>query len=326
MISEISNGLAEDVSIVAIVVSELKLGDIQRQIFGADFMKRANNAALEDRPEAFDRVGVDRAHDVLALAVINNAMRELAVKLPIAGECICAKQAYLFGNRTTHEGTQGCPIYAGDNASNNFAFALNGTNDRDFTGTDTTSAAAPAALVFVPVLGEPADESFINFHNSHELPEIFVRHSGAETVSHVPSSFERAEIHHAPKLASADAFLANEHQMQNAEPVAKRFIRVLEDSPADMRKAVVGVRGGAGIAVPVPLHCAVRLDLGIAAAWAGDIFRPAALSEVEAASILVREGRFPLRDGHLLDLRRLFCAGHLGAPSRQTGVCHAQAS
>ena len=52
--------LAEDVGVVAVVVAELELGDVERQIFGADFVECADNAALEDRPEAFNRVGVDR--------------------------------------------------------------------------------------------------------------------------------------------------------------------------------------------------------------------------------------------------------------------------
>src|ERR1700682_3697120 len=45
--------LAEDVLILAIIVTELKFGDVERQIFGADLVESADNAALEDRPEAF---------------------------------------------------------------------------------------------------------------------------------------------------------------------------------------------------------------------------------------------------------------------------------
>ena len=38
--------LAEDVRVVPVVVAELELGDIQRQVFGADFVERTNYAAL----------------------------------------------------------------------------------------------------------------------------------------------------------------------------------------------------------------------------------------------------------------------------------------
>ena len=39
-----------------VVVPELKFGNVQMQIFLADLMERPNDAALQDRPEAFDRI------------------------------------------------------------------------------------------------------------------------------------------------------------------------------------------------------------------------------------------------------------------------------
>ena len=65
---------AENVSVVAVVVAELELRDIQRQVLGADFVERANDAALEDRPEAFNRVGVDRADDVFVRGAAFNVL------------------------------------------------------------------------------------------------------------------------------------------------------------------------------------------------------------------------------------------------------------
>jgi hypothetical protein len=59
---------SEDVWVHSIVVPELKLSDVQRHVSRADFMERADHAALEDRPEAFNRVGVDRTDHVLLLA------------------------------------------------------------------------------------------------------------------------------------------------------------------------------------------------------------------------------------------------------------------
>ena len=44
---------SEDVRILPIVVAELKLRDVQRHIFGADFVEAADNPALEDRPKTF---------------------------------------------------------------------------------------------------------------------------------------------------------------------------------------------------------------------------------------------------------------------------------
>ena len=65
------NRRSENVVVEAVVISELKFRDVQRQIFGADLVIAADDAALEDRPEAFNRVGVDRADNVLPRAVID---------------------------------------------------------------------------------------------------------------------------------------------------------------------------------------------------------------------------------------------------------------
>jgi hypothetical protein len=52
------NRRTEDVRVHAVVVAELKLGNVQSHVFPADFVERADNTALEDRPESLNRVGV----------------------------------------------------------------------------------------------------------------------------------------------------------------------------------------------------------------------------------------------------------------------------
>ena len=42
---------SEHVGIEAVVISELKLGNIERHIFCAHFVERADQAAFEERPE-----------------------------------------------------------------------------------------------------------------------------------------------------------------------------------------------------------------------------------------------------------------------------------
>jgi hypothetical protein len=61
---------SEDIGIKPIVISELKLRDVQRHVFAADLVKAAYDPALEDRPEAFNRICVNRADDVLASGVM----------------------------------------------------------------------------------------------------------------------------------------------------------------------------------------------------------------------------------------------------------------
>lgn len=95
------NGLAENVRIVPIIITELKLGDVERHVLGGDLVKRANNAAFEDRPETFNRVGVDRPDDVLTLGVVHNAVRIVFVETAITAPFLCAAGGFSrAGSRT----------------------------------------------------------------------------------------------------------------------------------------------------------------------------------------------------------------------------------
>jgi hypothetical protein len=51
-----ADGRSENIGVHPIVVPELKFRDVQRHIFGTDFVEATYDAALEDRPEAFNRV------------------------------------------------------------------------------------------------------------------------------------------------------------------------------------------------------------------------------------------------------------------------------
>lgn len=72
----------KNVRVFPVITAELELGNIQRHVFGADLMEAANEAALEDRPEAFNRIRVDRANNVLANAAIHGPVR-VSVAAPV---------------------------------------------------------------------------------------------------------------------------------------------------------------------------------------------------------------------------------------------------
>jgi hypothetical protein len=57
---------SENVHVFPVVISELELRNIERHIFAAHFVERADYTALEDRPKAFDGLSVNCANDVLA--------------------------------------------------------------------------------------------------------------------------------------------------------------------------------------------------------------------------------------------------------------------
>jgi hypothetical protein len=57
--------LVENIDFVAVVDTELKFGQIQRQILFAYLVVAANDATLEQRPERFNRIGMNDATRIL---------------------------------------------------------------------------------------------------------------------------------------------------------------------------------------------------------------------------------------------------------------------
>lgn len=57
---------AENVHVIAVVITKLKFRDVQRQIFTADFVEAAHDAAFQERPETVDGLSMNDAINILA--------------------------------------------------------------------------------------------------------------------------------------------------------------------------------------------------------------------------------------------------------------------
>src|SRR5437773_4832526 len=68
---------AEHVGVVAVVVSEAELVEVERQVVLAHLVVGAHHAALQERPERLDVVGVDVAAHVLARTVVDGLVRHV---------------------------------------------------------------------------------------------------------------------------------------------------------------------------------------------------------------------------------------------------------
>jgi hypothetical protein len=66
----------ENVRVLPVVVAELKLIQVERKILLADVVVRPNDAPLEQRPEAFDVVGMDVPANVFVLEVLHGVVQE----------------------------------------------------------------------------------------------------------------------------------------------------------------------------------------------------------------------------------------------------------
>jgi hypothetical protein len=186
-----------------------------------------------------------------------------------------------------------------DHASHDIALAANGANDWCFAGTNAAGAAAFAAFIPMPIFGQAADESFIDLDDTAEFSNVLDERN-ADLVAHFPCGFIGTEAHISIDLQRAHSLLAGQHQVNDAEPVAKRLVCIFEDSPGDMGKSISGLRG-ALIALPTPRHCRdLPIDLG-PTARAAYTLRPTAPHKIGATSVFVREHALELSDSELVD-------------------------
>src|SRR5579863_5931120 len=161
--SAIRYDCSECVIIVPVVVPELELIDVERQVGLADLVKIANDAPLNQRPETFDVLRVHRTDNVLVMCVADDLMRKFLIETVIADPFIANQQRHLVGHDLAHKTLEGCAINAVNDASHNLALAADRADDRDFARTDTAATGA-AALADMPVLRLAADECLVNLN------------------------------------------------------------------------------------------------------------------------------------------------------------------
>lgn len=90
-----ANRCFEDVRVEAVIVAELELGDVQRHVLAADLMERSDDAALDDRPETFNRLGVNCADHVLLFGMIDEGVRIFLIEVFVADPLIRASRLTL---------------------------------------------------------------------------------------------------------------------------------------------------------------------------------------------------------------------------------------
>jgi hypothetical protein len=229
---------SKGVGIIPMVVPELEFVDVQRQVRSADLMETADDAALNQRPKAFDALSVDGTDHVLPLSVVDDFVRIFFAQPAIRRVLVCDQQADFFGYGLPNKCLQRLAIDAIDDLRRDLALAADRTNDRRFAGADTASTFTAPALAGMPVLREAANVGFVNFDLAEQLPLSAVLHCDAKAMAHVPSGFVGAGAEHAMDLKGAHAFLGVVHQERNLEPLDQRVFRVLEDGSGDNREPI----------------------------------------------------------------------------------------
>jgi hypothetical protein len=308
------NRRSENVIVTPIIVPELELRNVKWQVFPAYLVERADDATLEDAPEALNRLGVNGTNNVLMFGVVNGAVHEFCAEVLVANPLIGAEQADFLRHGLVNESLQGRLLHILNDASDYVALAANSANNNSLAGSSRTRLAV--SLIPMSVLGFAADERFVNFNNAAKLGLRFDQ-SGADFVAHGMRRAVRAEAHDALDLEGANSLLAGQHQMDDAKPFAKRLVRVLKNGARDVREAIAIHL--ARFALPMKAG-RQRVDLGIAATRAVNAVRPASRHEIGAARLLVNKRRFELSDGHLMDW--LGALGGHGVSSSVGGYSH----
>jgi hypothetical protein len=306
----------KNLRVVPVIVTELKLRNVQRQVLFADLVEAAHDAALEEAPEALNGVCVDRAYYVLLCLVIHGAVLREALHGLVAAVLIGREQADLIRHGFVDEALERVLRGPGEHAGDNVPLALNRADDGRLAARATAFVVVPAVLV----LGLAADPSLIDLDCADELLELFILQGSADAMAHVPGGLVGAEAHVAVNLPSADTFLRGQHKVDDAKPLPKVDVRILKDRPGDVGETIA--LRAAIRALPFELHGLERIDSIPATARATDTIGPAVSDEIGVAGIFVREGSFELLDGHLVDLPGLLLAGHDASPLRQNGDWH----
>jgi hypothetical protein len=291
-------GRSEDVLVLAIVMAELKLIQVQRQVFFADVMIRTDHASLKQRPERLDIVCVNLTPDILAFAVGDHFMRQRRFEQTIAAMFISCDERHFIANCLANESIEGRSVCVLDDFANHVTLAGDRTDDRGLVA--HLSAPDVGFLIPVAVLIFAADESFVYFDDSHELFEIVILQASAEPMANEPCGAIRARSDHAMYLESADTLLTGQHQVQNLEPSEQWIVRVLKDGADGHGKTVWRPWVFATLrALPSEGARLVRVNLLIAAARAIDALRPTLVLEISLAGRLVRKQPVKLRQRHL---------------------------
>jgi len=317
MLSAPFNSRSKNIVIKTVVILELALRNVEREIFAADFVIATDDAALEDAPEPLNRVGMDCTDYMLTLAVIDNAVRVGMAELVIRIVGVGAKQTDLVRNDFADKILDCRLVRTHDNTSNDVTLALHRADHRSFKSV-VAAPSRSAALIPMAVFVLSADICFVDFDNAAKLHFRF-NQSGADLVAHAPSGFVRTEAHETHDLERGHSLFARQHQVSDFEPVSQRLVSVFEDGPGNAGEPITLRRTGPTLPVEWLVARGV-IKVRIATTWANDALGPPTGHQIPLASCLVpkREHDLELSAGELVDGFRTF---HGSLPTMD-GYCH----
>jgi hypothetical protein len=311
---------SEYVFVLAIVVAENKLIEIERQIFLADIVIAAHDPPFQQRPEAFNRVRVKESAHVFAAAMSDDAMRQTklfstASEQSIASVFIGSNQMDSATHGLPHETIESLGVGIFDHLADHVTLARDRADDGNLasgSGAADSGRILSAVMIGAPAVAVPclaADVGFVHLDNSEKLGKLWIGKSGPQPMADEPCGTIRTGADHPMDLECADSLLAGQHQVENFEPHEQLIIRVLEDR-ADQNREPIG-RVAAFLTDPIERAVFERVDFFIIASRASDAFGPALVLQILLASGLVRKHSVEVGKSHLAcELWFVLCSVH----------------
>jgi hypothetical protein len=281
-------GFPEYVRVVTVVVAELELREIEREISLADVVIRADDSALQPCPERIAIGRVDLAAHVLAFVVIYGFVPKVTVQTAVACILIGRYKFNLVTDGLANEAFERFRRSIFDDLADDVARPANRAYNADLSRTEPARSCM-FALAFVTISLFPANESFVHFNDAHKLLELRIVHGGAQAMAEIPRRMQRRGLakKHAPNLTRRNAFLTLQHGVKNLKPYEQWNLRVLEDSSCGHREAVgVSLTTVLVRAFPLPRLIDVVDELALVATRANRTIRPTAHNQEFTTSIL----------------------------------------
>src|SRR3990167_8571315 len=285
---------------VALVQAESELAHVPAKVLFAGVVIDAMQAALEDRPQAFDAVGVYVVPDVLARAVVDRgALEEQPAKALIGRAFVAVDRAARLNvlvDRPVQRGDIHVPDMQGDGAPSTFTHPEDG---------GFSHGTPPALQALGLVLGSflAADVRLVNLNDAAQHLQVRAARL-AQPPEDEPCGLLR-DADFLAELERADALTRGDEQVHRVEPLVQGNMGPLEDGPGPdgevLFAGVAAVEAAFADGDPVTLG-ADRADRPL---------RPAARFQVHTRGLLIREhleklegadGEFVVHDS--LHLRR----------------------
>jgi len=285
------------------VVPEGLFVEIAEKVEWLDADVSSLESALQKTPEIFERVGVDRAADVLH-GVVDSLVNVVAVESFVREKGVSVDDAASVNVLADFALKMRLSDVWRDKGAHNAA-ALDHSEYRSLVARSIHSDAALADF-FVHITRATADVGFVYFDfaaGTAELHEGIGLHGETDAMQHEPSGL-LGDAERPVNFVGADAVLAVGDHPNCDKPFIERKRRILKDSPDFGRELLADM---SGLAFP---HAPGRDKAHVFASTGGafDAIGPAALDHELEAVVRVRE----VGDG----LLQCVWLGHLGCPHK----------